>query len=75
MREMVRLLWNEPAAARKFVVALLAAVGVAISVGLLPAAVAGWVAVATAFLGALGVYGLHNAPVRSKKNEHQNRPR
>lgn len=63
MKELLRRLWNEPATVRKFIVALLSAVGVALSVGLLPVALAPWVAVAVAFAGSLGVYGLRNSPV------------
>lgn len=73
MKEMLRLLWTEPKAVRKFIVALLAAVGVAVSVGLLPASIAGWAAVGSAFLGAFGVYGLHNdGPVRRNRNGRNN---
>lgn len=63
VKELLRRLWNEPATTRKFIVALLSAVGVALSVGLLPLSLAPWVAVAVAFAGSLGVYGLRNSPV------------
>lgn len=74
MKQMLSLLWNDPKAVRKFIVALLAAVGVAVSVGLLPASIAGWAAVGSAFVGALGVYGLHNGPVKKVGNRGRNQP-
>lgn len=60
MREMFTRLWNDPKAASKFIAALIGAVVVAVSVGLLPASVSGWVAVVSAFLTALGVYAVPN---------------
>lgn len=60
MRTMFQTLWNDPKVAAKFITALIGAIVVAISVGLLPASVSGWVAVATAFLTALGVYAAPN---------------
>ena len=61
MKEMINRLVHDPATVRKFIVALLGAIVVAVSLGLLPAAVGDWVAVVTAFLTSLGVYGIHNA--------------
>lgn len=52
---------QDPAAFRKFIVALIGAVGTAVSVGLLPAAVGGWVAVAVSFVTAMGVYRVYNS--------------
>lgn len=63
MKELLRRLWNEPATVRKLIVALVGAVVVAVSVGLVPGAVGDWVTVISAFLTAIGVYGLRNSPV------------
>ena len=60
MKQLWLRLMNEPGTARKFITALIGAVIVAVSLGLLPAAVGKWVAVASAFLSALGVYALPN---------------
>lgn len=60
MKELVRKLLNEPASVRKFILALLAAVITAVSLGALPASVGTAVAIATAFLNALGVYAIRN---------------
>lgn len=67
MREMFNRLWNDPKTANKFIAALIGAVVVAVSVGLLPASVSGWVVVVTAFLTALGVYAVPN---RQERNTH-----
>lgn len=67
MKTMIKTLWENPASARKFIVALIGAVVVAVSVGLLPAAVGDWVTVTTAFLTALGVYGVYNADVKKEE--------
>lgn len=45
---------------RKFLTALLTAVGVALTAGLLPEEAARWVPVLVAFLGAYGVYQIPN---------------
>jgi hypothetical protein len=45
---------------RKFVVALLTAVGVALTAGLLPEDLAEWVPVLVAFCGAYGVWAVPN---------------
>jgi hypothetical protein len=45
---------------RKFVVALLTAVGVALTAGLLPEHLAEWVPVLVAFCGAYGVWAVPN---------------
>lgn len=47
----------------KFLAALLTALGVALTAGLLPDEYARWVPVVVAFLGALGVYAVPNKPV------------
>lgn len=60
MRNLIMTLWNDPATARKFIVALLGAVLVAVSQGLLPALVGDWTTVVVSFLTALGVYGIRN---------------
>jgi len=60
MRNLIIMLWTQPAACRKFIVALIGAVGVAVSQGLLPAAIGGWLPVVIAFVTALGVYGIYN---------------
>lgn len=61
MREFFQRVLGDPATVRKFVVALVGAVGVAISQGLLPEAVTSWFTVVVAFLTALGVYAVPNA--------------
>jgi len=48
------------ATVRKFVVALVGAVGIAVAHGLLPQAAATWVDVLGPFLVAIGVYGVEN---------------
>lgn len=45
---------------RKVIVALVGAVATAVSLGLVPEQVGDWLAVATAFLTALGVYAVEN---------------
>lgn len=60
MSEMLDRLMNNPASARKFVVALLGAVLTAVSLGLLPADVENYVAVAASFAAAYGVYIIPN---------------
>lgn len=60
MKEMYNRLMQNPDTARKFVVALLGAVLVAVSQGLLPAAVGDWTTVVVSFLTALGVYAVKN---------------
>jgi hypothetical protein len=45
---------------RKALVALLTALGVAVSLGLLPEPYVSWVPVVVAFLGAYGVYAVPN---------------
>lgn len=61
MREFFQRVLGDPATVRKFVVAFVGAVGVAISQGLLPEAVTSWFTVVVAFLTALGVYAVPNA--------------
>ena len=60
MKQFFVTLYNDPAAARKFLVALIGAVVVAVSVGLVPAAVGDWMTVVTAFLTAYGVWAVPN---------------
>lgn len=60
MRNLVKSLLNDPRTVAKFVVALVAAVVIAVSQGLLPEAVGGWTTVVVAFLTALGVYAVPN---------------
>ena len=72
MKTFIDTIWNDPAAARKFFTALLGAVVVAVSVGLLPAAVGGWVAVASSFLTAYGVYRTPNAPIGRYRRKDDN---
>ena len=56
MKTMVLLLWNDPKAARKFIVALVGALLIAVNLGLFPAALGGWMPVLIAFTTSLGVY-------------------
>ena len=60
MREMIRRLVHDPATVRKFITALVGAAIVAVSQGLLPAAVGDWLTVLVTFLTALGVYVIPN---------------
>lgn len=60
MQQLFKTLYEDPAAARKFLVALLGAVATAITVGLIPAAVGDWMTVLTVFLTAYGVYAVPN---------------
>lgn len=60
MKQLALTLWNDPKAARKFIVALLGAIAIAVSYGVLPAAVAIWVAILGPFLTAAGVYAIPN---------------
>ena len=60
--ELIRRVTTHPQSARKFILALVAAVGIAVSHGLLPAAVATWVTVLGPFLTAYGVYVVPNKP-------------
>lgn len=57
MKEFFTRVFKEPRTVVKFFVALVGAVGVAVSLGLLPESVSKWVAVVVAFLTSLGVYG------------------
>jgi hypothetical protein len=50
--------------AAKFIVALVGAAAVAVSLGLLPDSASKWVTVAVAFLTALGVYITPNKPAQ-----------
>lgn len=61
MRELIHRLVNHPATARKFLAALLGALVVAMTEGLLPEAVNGWATVVAAFGTALGVYYAPNS--------------
>lgn len=61
MKTMIETLWEDPAAARKFLVAFIGAVVTAVTVGLVPAAVGDWMTVVVVFLTALGVYVVPNA--------------
>lgn len=72
MKTLFVTLWRDPKAARKFIAALLGAVIVAASHGLLPAAIAGWVVVVTPFITALGVYSVRNRPVAQLNNSSEN---
>jgi hypothetical protein len=47
---------------QKFVVSAVGAIGVAVSLGLLPDSVGQWLAVAVAFLTSYGVYRIPNTP-------------
>lgn len=60
MKTMLTRLWNDPASVRKFILALVAAVIMAVSLGVLPASVGNVVVIVTAFLNALGVYAIRN---------------
>lgn len=60
MKEMLKTIYNDPAAARKFLVALIGAVVAAVSIGLVPAAVGDWMTVVTVFLTAYGVWAVPN---------------
>ena len=60
MRELVTRLWNNPETARKFLVALVGAVVVAASNGLLPPDIAVWVNVFGPFITAGAVYQVRN---------------
>lgn len=60
MKELFSRLWHHPETARKFIVAVIGAVVVAVSVGILPPVVGDYVTVITAFLTALGVYAVAN---------------
>lgn len=60
MKQFFTTLYNDPAAARKFLVALIGAVVVAVSVGLVPPVVGDWMTVVTAFLTAYGVWAVPN---------------
>lgn len=73
--DLFRRLANEPQTMRKFIVALIAAVGIAVSHGLLPAAVATWVTVLGPFLSAVGIYAVPNeAPINSEPQEAVEEP-
>lgn len=60
MRELIKRLVSNPATVRKFLVALLGAVTIAIGNGLLPPEASDWVEVVTPFLTAYGVYRVYN---------------
>ena len=68
MKNLVLTLWHDPAAARKFIVALLGIVVAAATQGLIPDPYAAWVAVTGATLVAGGVWGIPNKPVRLPKH-------
>ena len=77
MREFVTRLFSDPATVRKFVVAFVGAVAIAISEGLLPNTWSGWVTVISGFLTSLGVYGIPNKDdspeLLSRNNQIQSR--
>ena len=50
----------------KLIVALVGAIGVAVSQGLLPDEVNSWLTVVVAFLTAAGVYAVPNTPKKAK---------
>lgn len=58
---MIKKVITDPKNVRKFIVALVAALAIAGSEGLLPDSINSWVSVAIAFLSALGVYRVYNA--------------
>lgn len=60
MKTMFKTLWNDPAAARKAIAALIGAVLIAVSNGVLPPEVGPYVEVVVGFLTFLGVYAVHN---------------
>lgn len=60
MKHFLHTVIEDPAAARKFLVALIGAVVAAVSIGLIPAAVGDWMTVVTVFLTAYGVYAVPN---------------
>lgn len=60
MKKTLMEIWTNPARFRKLLVAVLTALVTAVSVGVLPATAAGYVAVAVAFAGAYGVYAVKN---------------
>lgn len=60
MKEFFDRLFRHPDTVVKFIVAFVGAVGVAVSLGLLPDTVGKWTAVIIAFLTSLGVYGGNN---------------
>ena len=64
MKEYFRTLWTDPAAARKAIVAIIGAVVMLASQGVLPDPVSVWVTTITPVLTALGVYAVHNEKVK-----------
>ena len=60
MKNYFKTIWENPGAARKFIVALVGAVIVIASHGLLGGAVEGWILTITPLLTALGVYAANN---------------
>jgi hypothetical protein len=61
MKQFLNRLINNPATVRKFLVAFLTAVTIAVGNGILPPEVSDWVEVVMPFLGAVGVYRLYNS--------------
>lgn len=62
MKQFVVRVFKQPKTVVKFFVALVGAVGVAVSLGLVPDDAGKWAAVVVAFLTSLGVYKGANAP-------------
>lgn len=60
MREFFRRLFSDSATVRKYLVALVGAISIAIAQGLLPISWSGWVTVVIGFLTSIGVYGVPN---------------
>lgn len=60
MKEFFVRLLSDPATIKKFVVAFVGALGVALSEGLLPDTWGSWITVLVAFLTSIGVYGVPN---------------
>lgn len=61
MREFVTRLLSDPATVRKFVIAFVGALSVALAEGLVPESWGSWLTVVIAFLTSIGVYGVPNA--------------
>lgn len=61
MREFITRLTSDPSTVRKFVIAFVGALTVALAEGLVPESWGSWLTVVVSFLTAIGVYGVPNA--------------
>jgi hypothetical protein len=61
MKEFVARLLSDPKTVRKFVVAFVGAVAVAVSLGVLDKSWSNWLAIVISFLTSLGVYAAPNS--------------